>query len=293
MRRSRGESEVIMKEQPVIEDELAAKPLSRWGTVLGSLGCGIGLVGFLVGMYEQPTTKPAQVFKKHVEAEIEQSHFASAPTYSEIDSQLYGVNRDWKSDLSKLKQINPSVFDRVVRTPEMKNEALRDRLRTRAFDTAPPAIPHPVDQRTAESCLACHGNGMSIAGKIATKMSHPLLTNCTQCHVEQASSMLQVLVSSQKPQGEIAADSWPPRNDFEGVKRAGPGTRLLPGLPPTIPHTLHMRDDCMSCHGTIARPGIRTTHPWLQNCRQCHAADGDLERAVFTMTNIFHGTTEP
>lgn len=283
----------MTNEQLFAESEPDSRLLSRWGTVLGGLACGLGLVGFLVGMYDQPLSPAKQMIQKKMEGEVGLSHFAPAPTYSQIDSQLYGVNRDWKSDYAKLKQDNPGLFEQVVRTPEMKNEALQDRLRTRAFDTAPPAIPHPIDQRTAESCLACHGKGMTISGNVATKMSHPMLTNCTQCHVEQASSMPKGLVSNHKSQGGIASETWPPNNGFDGVKRAGPGTRLLPGLPPTIPHTLHMRDDCMSCHGTIARPGIRTTHPWLQNCRQCHAADGDVERAVFSVTNRLDVTKEP
>ena len=283
----------MTNEQLSVEDKHVTRPMSRWGAVFGGLGSGLGLVGFLIGMYDQPSVVESRVHIEKVKDEVEQGHFASAPTYSQIDSQLYGVNRDWKSDLAKLKQNNPGLFDRVVRTPEMKEEALNDRLRTRAFDTAPPAIPHPVDQRTAEICMACHGNGMTIAGKIATKMSHPILTNCTQCHVEQASSMPQVLVNRTKSPEKASSPTWPPSNSFDGVKRAGPGTRLLPGLPPTIPHTLHMRDDCMSCHGTVARPGIRTTHPWLQNCRQCHAADGDLERAVFPITNLLEAAKEP
>ena len=261
----------------------AIKPLSRWGTILGSLGCGLGLVGFLVGMYDQPSSSKSRDFEKPTVHELEQSQLAPAPSYKQIDSQRHGVNNGWRSEFSKLVQNNPGLFDRVVRTPEMKSEALNDRLRTRAFDGAPPAIPHPVDQRTAESCLACHGNGMMLAGKIATKMSHPLMANCTQCHVEQASSMPPAMVSKQTVESDGLSAQWPPHNSFDGVKRAGPGTRLLAGLPPTIPHALHMREDCMSCHGLIARPGIRTTHPWLQNCRQCHVAQSDWEQSVFTL----------
>jgi hypothetical protein len=133
----------------------ATKPLSRWGTILGSLGCGLGLVGFLVGMYDQPSSSKSRDFEKSTVHELEQSQLAPAPSYKQIDSQRHGVNNGWRSEFSKLVQNNPGLFDRVVRTPEMKSEALNDRLRTRAFDGAPPAIPHPVDQRTAESCLAC------------------------------------------------------------------------------------------------------------------------------------------
>jgi cytochrome c-type protein NapB len=270
-------------DRPPFSHSPASKLSSRWGTVLGSLACGLGLAGFLTGINQQTAPRDRQSLNWTKPSEETLGALAPAPTYDQIDSRIYGFNRDWRSDLSRLRQDNPGLLDPVIRTPEMKAQALQDRLRTRAFDTAPPAVPHPVDQRTAESCLACHGNGMTIAGKTATRMSHPLLTNCTQCHVEQAGSVPQVLAAHTNLSNNAPEAAWPPGNRFDGVKRAGPGTRLLPGLPPTIPHTLHMRDDCMSCHGLIARPGIRTTHPWLQNCRQCHVANDDLERPAVSI----------
>ncbi len=261
---------------PESQEDPRSLPLSRWGTVIGALGCGIGLVGFLVGMVDQPKSKQPAVKTSVSQETGEATRFASAPNYAAIDSQVHGVNSDWQSDFAKLKQNRPQLTDLVVRTAEMKADALKDRLRTRAFDGAPPAIPHRIEQQTAQSCLVCHGEGTMVAWKIATKVSHPAWTNCTQCHVEQAGS-LPTNGRRTKPQSEATVETrWPPDNTFEGVQRAGPGIRLMPGLPPTIPHSLHMREDCMSCHGLIARPGIRTTHPWLQNCRQCHVAGADV-----------------
>ena len=72
-------------------------------------------------------------------------------------------------------------------------------------------------------------------------------------------------------------------NTFVGWQRSGPGTRALAGSPPTIPHTTWLREDCESCHGLIARPGLRTTHPWLTNCVQCHAMSAELDRVPFKM----------
>jgi cytochrome c-type protein NapB len=206
----------------------------------------------------------------------------SVPGYQEIDSSLYGANRNWSSDFSKLKQNLPKLTDPVIRTPEMKDQALRDRLRTRAFDGAPPSIPHAVEQQSAASCLVCHGNGMVLANRIATKISHPHFASCTQCHVEQAGAIPiakpQLSKPGKKP-SESKVKEIPRENTFLGIQRSGPGERLMPGAPPTIPHTLHLRNDCMSCHGLVARPGIRTTHPWLQNCVQCHAAKSDAPQA--------------
>jgi cytochrome c-type protein NapB len=100
-----------------------------------------------------------------------------------------------------------------------------------------------------------------VGDRVASKMSHALMTNCTQCHVEQA--------------------AVPAQTGFVGVYRAGPGERASPGAPPTIPHHTWLRADCSSCHGLVTRPGTRTTHPWLTNCTQCHAPSAALDQVGF------------
>lgn len=273
--------------------------LSRWGLVLATIVVGASVSGFLFGLNEpaRPTgtnhhrAKPLNsVVNSNASTDV-----LTAPRYEMMDSSKYGPNQEWESKLNWLKPDRPSLFDSVVRTPAMKLAALEDRLRTRAFDGAPPAIPHIVDQRSAESCLACHGQGLVVAGKVATRMSHALVSNCTQCHVEQNTNVPIENVATTRAVSSTESSSMASnsnynastaRNTFEGVKRAGPGRRSMFGSPPTIPHTLQMREDCMSCHGLVARPGLRTTHPWLQNCRQCHAADGEFERGLFFQTEV-------
>jgi nitrate reductase (cytochrome), electron transfer subunit len=93
----------------------------------------------------------------------------AAPRYREISATTMGSNRDWSSAFTALKQPTPHLFDPVVRTPEMKQAALVDRLRSRAFDTAPPAIPHQIEQQSAATCLVCHANGMQLGEKIAPR----------------------------------------------------------------------------------------------------------------------------
>lgn len=271
---------------PPGDGELAgAPPPRRWGLVLAALVIALSVVGFISGILDlAEPTKPPQVQSKLSNA----GETLLVPDYRQMNSAAYGPNRNWHSDLSRLPQSTPGMFDQVIRTPELKTAALHDRLRTRAFDGAPPAIPHVVSQTNADSCLACHGKGMILDGKVATRMSHQLLTNCTQCHVETSSTM------TSEPEA-IAPDSQPlalastggaavADNSFAGILRAGPGTRLFAGAPPTIPHALHMREDCLSCHGLVARPGLRTTHPWLTNCQQCHAADAERERSFAVLT---------
>ncbi len=134
-------------------------------------------------------------------------------------------------------------------------------------DGAPPTIPHPVEQQTDANCLACHGNGMKIGERIASRMSHALLSNCTQCHI--ATPSLPFATARESIESE-----------FVGVYRAGVGARAWTGAPPAIPHSTWMRQECASCHGLVARPGLRTTHIWRTNCTQCHAPSATLDQAA-------------
>lgn len=232
-------------------------------TIVGAIAAGLGLVGFLVGISE-----PVEARRATPSMAVTPTAVLPAPTYREINSTMVGTNAGWGSKFATLKQDRPGILDKVVRTPAMKDAALHDRLRTRAFDGAPPVVPHRIEHQSSTSCLVCHGEGLKLGEKIATKVCHPHFANCLQCHVEQAGSV-PFLATAIEPM---------PSNSFTGSLRSGPGSRAMPGAPPTIPHTTHLRNDCLSCHGLVARPGLRTTHPWLTNCTQCHAANGEVER---------------
>lgn len=239
--------------------------LRRNVALLVVLVLAVTLVGFLVGIKEPA---PIERQGERVTASDHEGDVAAAPRYAELSK---GTLRSpiFKSDLATLQFVKPSPFDPVVRTDEMKMLALEDRAKWRAFDGAPPMIPHPVDFMQTTNCMACHGSGLRVGDKLATKMSHPYMTNCTQCHGEAA-----------RPEfGNAAAPSF--ENAFIGIARSGPGERAWLGAPPTIPHTTWMRQDCASCHGLVARPGIRTTHPWLTNCTQCHAPSATLDQVDF------------
>ena len=232
-------------------------------TIVGAIAAGLGLVGFLVGISE-----PVEAKRSTRSLAVTPATALPAPTYREINSTIVGANAGWETRLATLKQDRPGILEKVVLTPAMKDAALHDRLRTRAFDGAPPVVPHRIEHQSSTSCLVCHGEGLKLGEKIATKVSHPHFANCLQCHIEQSGSV-PLLATVSEPM---------PSNSFAGVLRSGPGSRAMPGAPPTIPHTTHLRGDCLSCHGLVARPGLRTTHPWLTNCTQCHAADGEAER---------------
>lgn len=234
--------------------------LRRYTTLFIVIVLGVVLVGFLRGVQEPPGVQR----RSATEPVSSPDAIPPAVTYRELPSARLRPEDGVTSTLASLRFDRPGLFDKVVRTEEMKQEALADRARTRAYDTAPPTIPHPIEQQTAASCLVCHGEGIKVGDRVATRISHPHYTNCTQCHVEMSRPELESFA------GTMAT------NDFLGAYRSGPGLRASPGAPPSIPHPTWMRQDCLSCHGLIARPGIRTTHPWLTNCTQCHAESDPL-----------------
>ena len=163
--------------------------------------------------------------------------------------------------------IESGVFRRSSRAlayiQSEKNEGRRNLAQyyqARAFDGAPPTIPHETfDEKGfgGSGCLGCHGEGEYVPklGTYAPVTPHPEMTNCKQCHV--AKEKVAPFRST----------------SFAGEKPPGVGGAVLPGSPPPIPHTLAMRNNCLACHaGPSAPKEIRTTHPNRVNCRQCHAA---------------------
>jgi cytochrome c-type protein NapB len=137
-----------------------------------------------------------------------------------------------------------------------------ERAAGRAYDGAPPVVPHGP----AGECTTCHDDdGSEIAGVgVAPASPHGRermagdMRRCRQCHV--ASVTAASFVSSR----------------FNGLPQ-GPwrGGRFYDGAPPTIPHALQLRENCLACHGgPAARAEIRTSHPERVRCRQCHVPEG-------------------
>jgi len=132
------------------------------------------------------------------------------------------------------------------------------RAERRAYDGAPPTIPHPDP---GAACDACHdADGQSVGAKVAPASPHAgtgvadRTQRCRQCHVFATTDALFV------------------GSEFIGLPQSlRPAARATPGAPPTIPHRILMRERCLACHGGIgARPEIRTSHPERGRCRQCH-----------------------
>ena len=133
------------------------------------------------------------------------------------------------------------------------------RAARRAYDGAPPVIPHPSFNM---ACLACHTDGGLFVPDVgfAPAMPHAetpglsRVSNCVQCHVFRQTDA--VLVES----------------SFEGRPQdLRKGSRMYPHAPPRVPHAVFMREACAACHaGPAIRESIRCTHPERFRCSQCH-----------------------
>ena len=109
--------------------------------------------------------------------------------------------------------------------PLTSSEVRADR---RAFDGAPPVIPHAP---LGANCTTCHNKTGMPVPSMAYAPANPhatggRFTNCRQCHVFQQST-------------ELFAET-----DFSPLLVSGrQGDRLFPGAPPTIPHATLMREN--------------------------------------------------
>jgi|GEM_PF-305756 len=165
-------------------------------------------------------------------------------------------------------------------TPASDAERLRAvqrRASRRAFDGAPPVVPHPVDATSSANCRVCHAEGLAVRDVVAPRMSHPEMGNCTQCHVPSAGGVPGVA-----PEWVLGLAV----NEFVGKASVGRGSRAWPGAPPTIPHATWMRENCSSCHGATGLPGLRTSHPERTLCTQCHVPDGGFAPGLAELAEL-------
>jgi nitrate reductase (cytochrome), electron transfer subunit len=249
----------------------AAAHSGRFGRALGVVAAGAiaaAIIGFLTGVRRVPEPAGYQEPMAAVAGEV-----PVAPTHGELGQRRMGPNRArHPAGLLALGADRPALTDEVMPTEEERRASVASRARNRAYDGAPPTIPHPIEQRGYPSCLSCHGEGMRVFGKTAPVMSHGELGSCTQCHVVERGFLPEGVGAL----GDVAEGRPPLDNAFVGTRAPGSGERAWEGAPPTIPHPTRMRERCGSCHGVLAE-GLRTSHPWRQSCTQCHAPSAGMD----------------
>ncbi len=191
---------------------------------------------------------------------------AHSLSYTELRGTTRGPSRSvYLSSIESLEARLPPLTEPFQREPGDRERMLEARAARRAYDGAPPTVPHPVDERAVPNCLVCHERGARIGQLRAPVMSHTMLGSCLQCHA-----------SGPEFHGSpVPTPLAPALNAFAPQPFGGLGARAWTGAPPTRPHTAAMRSNCGSCHGVAGDPGLRTSHPERQNCEQCHAgSDG-------------------
>lgn len=232
---------------------------------------GLTVTGFVVGVKAGPGSARASgavpAAADMPRELVAKAHgITTAKAYKEIGAETRGVNAKWRSDLSEVTAGKGKRL-KLKRAPSHQQvlDAVAMRTERRAYDGAPPTVPHPTQQRGGLACLACHGKGVvlgeGVDRRVASVMSHRFLTNCTQCHVEQVSA-------------RWGPSDWPPEgsNSFVGLASPTEGPRAHPTAPPQMPHSAHMRSACGSCHGPTGPKGLQTSHFDRQSCTQCHTS---------------------
>ena len=217
-------------------------------------------VGFVVG------TRTPELFSSEEPAPTSQDDGVALPalSYTELQTTKRGPNVNWKPDFERLTETGRAPIEPGPARDEARSATLHKRAERRAYDGAPPTIPHSVDQQGYPACLTCHGEGATFDGRTAPRMSHDLYVSCTQCHVAEAPLPTNPALSA--------------GNSFVGTRPEPTGARAWDGAPPVIPHTTFMRSDCLSCHGPHGADGMRSTHQERQSCLQCHATQRGLEQ---------------
>ena len=199
-----------------------------------------------------------------------------APMQRNMEGTRYADRRAGQvAALEGMEGVEPGSVE-TARDPAAYAGALARRQTNRAYDGAPPTVPHAVDQHGAPACLACHEGGMTVEGRVAPMMSHERYESCLQCHTT-SNGPLAVGVSLPHSVSEV--------NAFVGRRDPDHGARAWPGAPPTMPHRSFMREVCASCHGARAQ-GLLPGHPWRESCSQCHGPSGTLDQQP-------RGTTAP
>ncbi|MFT4541728.1 MAG: cytochrome c-type protein NapB [Planctomycetota bacterium] len=206
----------------------------------------------------KPAFKPASIASKGVRPALD---------YKDIQRGYLGPNAEWETHLPAPRALTEQWTLVSLGDRQTKLRDLSEREKRRAYNGAPPTIPHRIDPLDVASCTACHGpDGMIVGDVVARPMPHEAYASCTQCHVPQR-------FDKDNEEGQFWA-----ANSFAGLAAPTEGSRAWVGAPPTIPHATKMRSNCMACHGPLGASGLQSSHPWRSSCTQCHAPSSTLDQ---------------
>ncbi|QDT67482.1 Nitrate reductase cytochrome c-type subunit (NapB) [Planctomycetes bacterium MalM25] len=246
--------------------------MKRLSTIFLSVVIAVAVIGYFVGLSDgvpKPDglgDSPLYAAAQKTQPLTREAKLVAAVSYAEVPSTPMGPTASWSAAGARIPQTDYDLFTKIEPSEADKEASGKLRASRRAFNGAPPVVPHPIENTNDAACYACHANGMKMAGLKASVMSHPFLANCTQCHAPMAP----------KPFQEADATV---ETHFVGLPAPKRGERAYPGAPPTIPHSQWMRQQCNACHGgPNGWAGLESTHPWRTNCTQCHAPSAALDQ---------------
>lgn len=240
-------------------------------TIVVAIVFTISVSGYFMGMRQ--TVRETDQEIEFTELHPEETHHTvkGAVDYRDIAQAGFGPNAQFKSKLSSLRNTpDEGTNPHPLFLSEAQLRTKRDSRR--AYEGAPPIVPHPIAQDSTASCLECHSQATVIGDVVAPAISHPAYTSCTQCHVSDKG------LGSRWNTAEYDLHTG---NRFEGNHEKKTAEQAYPDSPLTIPHTLHMRQNCMSCHGELGTSPIRTSHPERQSCTQCHVPSSSVDKRNF------------
>ena len=166
----------------------------------------------------------------------------------------------------------------------------------RAYPGAPPRVPHGLtrDEYFKVGCRTCHDRGgySQRFGAYAPVTPHPEQVMCLQCHL--VDDRLVGIPLPQDDGNDRCRQCHDPSNPGAPEKNprwsaaAWPSPAPRPRTsPPPIPHDLHMRGHCLTCHlGPGSVEEIRTTHPQNADCRACHLTMSPTREVFSRSTSV-------
>ena len=260
-------------------DEPKSKRIES-GLIVGGIIALVAVSGYFVGLRQTNSaiamTRAVAVVKHDTHRDLTgATNVPVAVRYIDQDWSRDGPNAQWRNSLVDFQQPAAAAPAGAAPVPmEVKLAALQARASRRAYDGAPPTVPHPIMQDSSAACLACHAQGLQVKDRFASKISHPTFGgSCTQCHVSSRGAFS----SADAAAFAVALTE----NSFHGAEAPPNGPRAWPGAPPTVPHRTLMRSDCMSCHGPKGLFALRTPHPERQSCTQCHVPAATNDQRQF------------
>ncbi|MCC6969530.1 MAG: hypothetical protein IT434_04840 [Phycisphaerales bacterium] len=241
-------------------------------TITGAFALAAGAA---VASFTQPPTNPLANVPVPKSPQAAYAPATATPTQAALPWKLNNPAPNVVPD----SRANPAA---VADKFNARIRSIEQRAKLRAFEGAPPVVPHATTDMNVQTCRACHGQGLRAGDKTARMMAHASMTSCTQCHVEAENSFLP--------------DQPVPPSTFVGYRSSGyGGTRAWAGAPPVMPHPVFMRTNCVACHGEFGYDGWRPDHLSRTNCFQCHAPAAEYEQLspTFNTPDVPDGTKPP